>query len=301
MNLQTEAKEHINKLKQFVEKSGIQSDSIVQKEYNYEFNAIKNSTKIKILVYHGKKGIRTIVQGNNSSDLFREVDEIVNEQQSLIFSENEVEEPDDYIGSDEAGKGDLFGPLVIAAVHADKKILSQFKKIGVRDSKELSDFTIDSMAGQIKKIARNNFSIIQLEPGLYNIKYEEYKNLNKLLDWGHSKAIQNLLDNKHAVSVITDKFCKIPLSISLDHNFANVEFSLIEKGEKYTAVAAASILARNSFNLWFMKMAKHGFNLPKGSSDTATTALKYLQRKISREEFYSIAKMHFKTIKNTKK
>ena len=43
-----------------------------------------------------------------------------------------------HIGSDEAGKGDYFGPLVVAAVYADEVALEQLPQAGVKDSKRVS-------------------------------------------------------------------------------------------------------------------------------------------------------------------
>ena len=59
-----------------------------------------------------------------------------------------------YIGTDESGKGDYFGPLVIAAVWLDEETQTLLKELGVRDSKTLSDRKCQQLAGLIRKICQ---------------------------------------------------------------------------------------------------------------------------------------------------
>ena len=55
-----------------------------------------------------------------------------------------------HIGTDESGKGDFFGPLVIAGVMADEKIAEKFIKLGIKDSKKLTDKKMLVLAEEIK-------------------------------------------------------------------------------------------------------------------------------------------------------
>ncbi|HEU5384193.1 MAG TPA: hypothetical protein VFV38_53040 [Ktedonobacteraceae bacterium] len=57
-----------------------------------------------------------------------------------------------HIGTDEAGKGDYFGPLVIAGVYLDEQQVAQLRSRGVRDSKTLSDTAIVALADEIKHL-----------------------------------------------------------------------------------------------------------------------------------------------------
>ena len=56
-----------------------------------------------------------------------------------------------WIGTDEAGKGDYFGPLVVAGVMVDESIAKSFEELGIRDSKKLSDSSVRDLATEIKK------------------------------------------------------------------------------------------------------------------------------------------------------
>jgi len=56
-----------------------------------------------------------------------------------------------WIGSDESGKGDYFGPLVVAGVVVDDTIVPLLVELGVKDSKRLSDNSVKELAARIKK------------------------------------------------------------------------------------------------------------------------------------------------------
>ena len=71
-----------------------------------------------------------------------------------------------HIGTDESGKGDFFGPLVIAGVLADEKAAEYFKELGIKDSKKLSDKKMLMLASEIKKTAPH--SIIAISNSKYN-------------------------------------------------------------------------------------------------------------------------------------
>ncbi|HEX5545284.1 MAG TPA: ribonuclease HIII, partial [Nitrospira sp.] len=98
----------------------------------------------------------------------------------------------DRIGIDESGKGDYFGPLVIAAVFVDAAAQDELRLMEVRDSKKLPDCRILEMAPEIKTICPH--SVIAIGPQKYNALYSKIKNLNRLLAWGHAKALENLLE-----------------------------------------------------------------------------------------------------------
>ncbi len=293
------ALKEINKLKKIITNEGLAAGSVTQKDYNYEFDVVQESKKIKVLLYFGKKGLKLVIQGDQNSSLCVLVNSLVSEQQSLVLNDKKIDEPAAYIGTDEAGKGDIFGPLVIAAVYVDEKSKEKLYRIGVRDSKDLSEAQINSLAPRIKEICKEGFSIVSFNPENYNETYENYRNLNKLLSFGHSKAIRNLLDDIDAKTVISDKFGNRGLEIHSDKTFSHVEFIDTEKAERFVGVAAASILARNTFNKWFDKHEQLGIQFPKGSSDKAQNFLKHFLTQNDAAQLKHFAKLHFKTIKNS--
>lgn len=297
--LKEKAHSKIKQLKSIIEKSGLSSSPIIPKEYNYEFDAVQDGKKIKVLLYFGKKGLKLIVQGDQKSSLYNLVNSLVSEQPTLALNEHKVVEPAAYIGTDEAGKGDIFGPLVIAAVFVDEQSRKELLRIGVRDSKDLRDPQIDILADRIKEICKDQFSIVEFKPESYNNTYGKYNNLNKLLSFGHSKAIKNLLDDIDAITVISDKFGNRGLEIHSDKSFSHVEFIDTEKAERFVGVAAASILARNSFNKWFYRHELLGIDFPKGSSEKAQSFLKMFIRQNGSDKLAHYTKLHFKTIRES--
>lgn len=295
MTLKEKAESQINIIKDSIKNSGYDTDKVISKDFNHEFNAINGKQKIKVQIYFGKKGLKKILQGDVKSNFYKTVNNIINEQQTLELNDIELHEPPEYIGSDEVGKGDFFGPLVTSAVYVNEKSKLILSNLGIRDSKDISDNQIKLYAKEIKIAVKNNFKIVQINPDKYNDLYEKFKNLNKLLDWAHSKAIENLLDNTKCKYVITDKFGKKDLG--LVSKYPDINFILETKAEKYIGVAAASILARDSFLAWFDNQLKNGYRLPKGASEKVEDFAKSLIKKIDEKKLKEFAKLHFKTYK----
>src|SRR5277367_6031854 len=114
-----------------------------------------------------------------------------------------------HLGIDESGKGDFFGPLVIAGVFVDGDLPRQLLDLGVKDSKQISsDQKALDLADQIKElITLDRFNIIVLVPEKYNELYGKFRNLNSLLAWGHANVIENLLTRwPKCPRALSDKF-----------------------------------------------------------------------------------------------
>lgn len=204
--------------------------------------------------------------------------------------------PEAWIGVDESGKGDYFGPLVIAAVCVDTETASMLRGSGIRDSKTLSDRKIAEMAPEIEGLCRTG--VVAIGPAKYNELYAKFKNLNKLLGWGHARAIENLLE------------AGCPASMALSDQFGDERFikdALLRKGrlirleqrhraEEDVAVAAASILARAEFVRRLEKLsAEAGLTLPKGASNLVDAAARRLVKDRGAAALPAFAKVHFKT------
>ena len=273
----------------------------VKGDYFYETDIVKDREKLKLRVYFGKKGLKIVLQGNKDSVIYRTVNEIISGQSSLLFDDkNFIDEPECYIGTDESGKGDYFGPLVVAGVFVDLSTLNQLKKIGVKDSKLLSEYAISDLSEKIKKIAgENSYNILTINPRRYNELYEKIGNVNKLLAWGHAKVIENVLELNSSDTAISDKFGDEKLILgSLQEKGKNILLRQETKAEKYTAVAAASILARNKFDNWFNSQKTNlKLHIPKGASETVENFARILKNKHGENFLTEVAKLHFKTTK----
>lgn len=285
----TIAENYRNRLKDF------SPTSISEKAYNYEFTVQNSSDKIKVQVYFGKKGVKTVLQGNTKSRFNNELESILFDQQNISFDEDNLieDEPEEYVGADESGKGDFFGPLVTAAVYADKNDLKELKKIGAVDSKLLSDNQIIVISQKIKKLLGNKFIITSLNPSEYNKTYEQKKNLNKLLREEHQKNIIYLIEKFKTKNVIIDSFEKKSFTVS-----NGIKILQTEKAERFTGVAAASILARAEMVKWFDEnLIDDEIQLPKGASTIVNDAIKQINR--SRKiNWVNFCKLHFKNFQN---
>lgn len=199
------------------------------------------------------------------------------------------------IGSDESGKGDYFGPLVIGAVYVDERSQATLERIGIRDSKLLSDDAVARMAPQIRRAAVAIH--VAIGPLRYNELHKEMKNVNRLLGWGHARAIENILSTHDSPWAVADQFG--------DRRF--IELALFEKGKKIRliqmpkaesdiAVAAASIVARQEFLSSLNRLGGSlGISLPKGASEAVIEVATEIAKRHGLNTLSTVAKLHFKT------
>ncbi|HRI39039.1 MAG TPA: ribonuclease HIII [Nitrospira sp.] len=202
------------------------------------------------------------------------------------------------IGIDESGKGDYFGPLVVAAVFVNATTQGELRLMEVRDSKKISDGRVLEMAIDIKTICPH--SVIAIGPQKYNELYAKIKNLNRLLAWGHAKALETLLERGITCErAISDQFGDERLILSaLQEKGQKISLEQRPKAESDLAVAAASILARAEFLIRLKRLSSEvGTTLPKGASPAVELAAKMIVRKHGQERLGSVAKLHFKTTK----
>ncbi len=213
------------------------------------------------------------------------------------MSEPRVHNKIERIGIDESGKGDYFGPLVIAAVFVDATTQGELRLMQVRDSKKISDGRILEMAPDIKTICPH--SVIAIGPPKYNELYAKIRNLNRLLAWGHAKALETLLERVTCERAISDQFGNERLILNvLQEKGRKIVLEQRTKAESDLAVAAASILARADFLLRLKRLSSEvGTTLPKGAAPAVELAAKMIIKKHGQDRLGSVAKLHFKTTK----
>jgi ribonuclease HIII len=206
---------------------------------------------------------------------------------------------DGLIGTDEAGKGDYFGPLVCAACYLNDDLYQALAQTGIRDSKKISNGRAKTIASEIKQICPHN--IIVIGPEKYNQLYLKMRNLNRLLAWAHAKAIENLLAKVKAPFALTDQFGDEKLvKNALQQEGKKIELIQIPKAEANPAVAAASILARAEFLHRLEALSRtYGVNLHPGAGAPTDAAIREFVKKHGAEKLESVAKLHFKNTKKT--
>ena len=266
---------------------------------NVPYTIISVKTELcNINLYESDK---ILVQGKGSKDWINFVLE-PKIFKKILIGYDAVLNPDSikpHIGIDESGKGDFFGPLIIASAYIDENLIGDLESIGVRDSKSIkSDRKILDMAKEIRKVLNNKFKIITFGVTAFNKRYLQIKNLNKMLAWGHAQAIENLLEEvPNCPRALSDKF-------GPDHQIKN---QLKEKGrriileqktkaESDPAVATASILARAQFVNSIYKLEKQfDLEIPKGCSEKVKDTAKNIVNTYGPEILKDIVKCNFKT------
>lgn len=255
--------------------------------------------KLSIAVY--EKGPKLLLQGKGIEDFVSfELEPKVLGEARLGYEEvhsPEMFEP--HFGIDESGKGDFFGPLVIAGVFTDRAIARAFLEAGIQDSKRIgSDAKIHAFAKLIRQTPGVAFEIVLVGPEKYNELYAKFENLNTLLGWGHARVIENLLAKRPDCSrALSDKFADAGvIERALLQRGTEIQIEQRTRAESDLAVAAASILAREAFIDWLDFAGKRaGFSLGRGvSAPIKETARKIVERD-GAAALRKFAKVHFRT------
>ena len=265
------------------------------------WKAQKEHTSVS--AYHSGK---VVIQGGGTQDLVLYVlePEILHEArlgyESVLAEQENPQMFEPHAGIDESGKGDFFGPLVIACAYTTHDTAQKLLEVGVKDSKMIgTDQAMFAVARQIHAILNGSFSLITISPTTLNQLYEKIGNLNRILAWGHARALENLLE----------KVPDCPRAISDQFGQGNlVHQALMERGRKVVldehpkaeadiAVAAASILAREKYVLEMQRLSTSaGLLLPKGAGPKVTETAKEFLKLHPKAELGNYAKTFFKTM-----
>ena len=286
-------KEQAAKLRNLLEELGFEFSP---KEWTIFF-AQKN--KLSVAVY--EKGPKVLVQGRGVEEFVQfELEPKILGEAKLGYEEvhsPEMFEP--HFGVDESGKGDFFGPLVIAGVYVDSGIARKLLDAGVVDSKRIgSDARIRALADTIRTNSLGLAETVLIGPAKYNELYEKFSNLNRLLGWGHARVIENLLSKKPAcLRSLSDQFADARvINDSLLKHGRKIAIEQRPRAESDVAVAAASIIAREAFINWLERKTKElGLRLDRGVSSAVKDSARKLVEKNGPDALREVAKVHFRT------
>jgi len=273
-----------------------------EKEINYgvQLKFEKNGETIPINIYHSKKkGISTVIGGSPKSPL-RSITQ-------GILGKADVEPTADshtwnkWAGTDESGKGDFFGALVVCGFIIEKDQIPELLKIGVKDCKLLKDPELLQVAKKLYSGYAKNIEVLMLPPLKYNQLYQKFrennKKLNEMLAWMHSRVIMNLQEKHEFEGAVVDKFASDKTLTSSLKGMEEINLVHKIKAEEDPAVAAASIIARYHFlNSLQTQSRKYGMEFPKGASKKVIKAGKDFAEQFGKERLNEVAKVHFKTI-----
>jgi ribonuclease HIII len=277
-------------------------------QYGIQFLVSFNKESEIIRIYKSKKGIKIDFSQVKSADFLIKLKAdldlfltpVALEKTTKPIIENAVkkittlnEDPDDLIGVDESGKGDYFGPLVVAAVRITPETKKKLEDLGITDSKQLTDQKIAQLALIIQQKCQH--TCIVMANHSYNTIYEKYKNLNHLLAWAHMKVIEDTLKQGYCKHALCDQFGNASL-LKNSLRAKDLDITLLQrpKAESNFAVACASILARFHFVESIQKMSEaYNTTFPKGSSKHVSEFAYEFIKTHGVEEIELVAKKHF--------
>ena len=176
-----------------------------------------------------------------------------------------------HAGSDESGKGDFFGPLVVCCAYTDEVLSEQIQALGVKDCKQMTDKAVLTAGAKLRALlGPDGYAVVKLGPAAYNRLYAKIKNINRLLAWAHGTAIEELLEKRPSCNrVVVDQFAPTETTIrrALKERGKKATVEQRHKAESDIAVAAASVIARELFIRDILKMSEEcggGTPLPPG-------------------------------------
>lgn len=253
--------------------------------------------QVNIVAY---KSGKVVIQGKGTESFVQNIleAEVTGEPRMGYDEVHHPEWFEAHAGVDEAGKGDLFGPLVSCCVIADGDMVREWQAEGIKDSKSLTDSSILKLEKVILKTKgvvvkktfanMNRYNEIMSKPGA---------NLNKLLAWYHSKSVTAALQVREVEWGMLDQFSKTPLTQQqLKKDGVNFNLKMMTKAESDPVVAAASICARAEFVRQLRKLStEFGEELKKGAGAPVKKQGFELVEKLGAHRLKDFAKIHFKT------
>jgi ribonuclease HIII len=200
------------------------------------------------------------------------------------------------LGIDEAGKGDYFGPLVVAGARIpDAEVEESLIRIGVRDSKLLKsdERTRRISARLLEVLGPENVCVVALSPPEYEARREKAGNVNRLLAEIDAGIIDKLKDEVRVV--VVDEFARDTQACLEPVMPEGVGLEVRPRAEDDVAVAAASVVARARFLEELGRLSRWaGFELPKGATHVFAAGRRVFRER-GRTGLDRVAKTSFRT------
>jgi ribonuclease HIII len=272
------------------EKVGARLEAMLR-DLGFEFQSVEHARfaaqgeGVKVVLY---KSGKLVVQGKGTQD-FR----LTRLQEITGLPEPKLKEKT--VGCDEAGKGDYFGPLVAAACALSPEEERFLDEVPLQDSKSLSDHQVREAAEHLRQVLVHE--VVTIGPRRYNEMYPSFGNVNRLLAWAHAKAMLAVVVKSGCRRVLLDEFCEREVVLrALGARAKDVDLETRTRAEEDPAVAAASILARDTFLRGLSRLKEvAGMVLPKGAGEPVLKAGRALIQAKGPSVLFEVAKRHFKT------
>ncbi len=201
------------------------------------------------------------------------------------------------IGTDEAGKGDWFGPLVAAGAGCDDRVAERLTSLGIRDSKTLDDRRVLELYRAMSSLSGLTLSVRIVPPREYNTLFQDYsrRGMNSLdiQAMAHGTVIADLLRSVPARTVVVDRFCSEE-RLSPWLPAGDYRLVLRCRAEDDPVVAAASVAARAGY---LQELERLSAGLPEklvsGSGAPADSVGRNLVKSAGESVLFNLAKVHF--------
>ena len=195
-------------------------------------------------------------------------------------------------GVDDAGRGSMVGPLVIAGVRIDKKNLKKLKSIGVQDSKKLSPKTREILYKKIIEIV-DEYYVVRISPKTIDSNVFKHK-LNHLEAKNMAKVIKELSPQVAYVDSCDVDYKRFGNEISLLTSNSKI-ISRHHADSRFVVVAAASIIAKVSRDKSIHRLKKN-YDLGSGYPSDKKTVKCVKKLLLQKKQSYSFIRMSWKPV-----
>ncbi len=209
------------------------------------------------------------------------------------------------IGTDEVGNGSYFGGLAVVASFVTPDQHDFLRKLGVGDSKTLTDQKIRQIAPILKEKIQHQELL--LSPSKYNEVIGDRYNAVSVKVALHNQAIYLLLQKGiNPEKIVIDAFTSAKnydKYLAQEANRFSNPISLEEKAEgKYLAVAVSSVIARDLFLENLENLGRElGYQLPSGAGTASDKVASQILQAYGMQGLNFCAKLHFKNTEKAKK
>jgi ribonuclease HIII len=281
------------------------NDRIVDAGQYVLFRAKKG--KVVITAYQNSKGKDTKITFSGEGFIYeaRRWDKTITISEDIKEDDETLGwfEIDDQIGSDEVGTGDFLGPICVCAAYVKKQDVAYLKRIGVADSKKMSDDFIKNITPLLLK--KFSYSQVSLTNEKYNELVKRGININEMKARLHNRVLLNLIKKHGVKNVYVDKFVSETRYFSYAARDKEIvrDITFKTKGEsRYPSVALASVIARYSFLKKMEALSKkYAAIIPFGASSKVDSFALAFIKKHGIEELRKIAKTDFKNYQRVTK
>lgn len=290
-----ELQKHLNSSLEKLERSDISAIQMKELPYGVQLKLKKGSRTCALNLYHSRKKGNSVIGSGGDDLLLEEALSVLIQsppRMGLITSGTRT-------GTDEAGKGDYFGPLVAAAVRCSEETAGELHAMGAGDSKRLSAKTVQDLYERITEMDGIIYSVCVVAPLEYNSLFASFssRGMNSLdiQAMAHGKAIAEVLERTgNTGTVVIDRFCDLKrLKPWLPEELGNVEL-MVKAEDKEPAVAAASILARSVYlEQLAILSCKFGIVLKPGAGEQVDSTGRKLVSESGAKVLVETAKLHF--------